>query len=407
MIFGRKDKRVLIYSHDSFGLGHLRRCREIAHALVDAEPRLSVLILSGSPIIGSFDFRARVDFVRIPGVIKLRNGDYTSLKLHIDLEQTMAMRSSIIEHTAKIFDPDIFIVDKEPLGLRGEVENTLALMNERGTPCILGLRDVMDDPALLATEWQRKHVAPALERYYDDIWVYGLPQICDPLEGVEIPQSVRRRMTYTGYLPRSLPKASPQVALEKIDEPYLLITVGGGGDGDQIVDWVLRAYESDPNLPYPALLVLGPFMSSELQNDFLQRANRLDKIEAITFEARMESLMERALGVVCMGGYNTFCEILSFNKRALVIPRTEPRMEQFIRATRAEQLGLVRVLSDQGRRDARAMATALRTLAQQPLPSEVVVPGLMDGRDNVIKLAKQWLRRRRWRGLGLVTARRA
>jgi predicted glycosyltransferase len=33
----RKDKRVLIYSHDSFGLGHLRRCREIAHALVAAD----------------------------------------------------------------------------------------------------------------------------------------------------------------------------------------------------------------------------------------------------------------------------------------------------------------------------------------------------------------------------------
>ena len=93
MIFGRRNKRVLIYSHDSFGLGHLRRCREIAHALVEAEPDLSVLILSGSPIIGSFDFRARVDFVRIPGVIKLRNGNYTPLKLHIDIEQTMAMRA--------------------------------------------------------------------------------------------------------------------------------------------------------------------------------------------------------------------------------------------------------------------------------------------------------------------------
>ena len=184
---GRKDRRILIYSHDSFGLGHLRRCREIAHTLVGAERNLSVLILSGSPIIGSFDFRARVDFVRIPGVIKLRNGEYTSLALHIDTEQTLAMRASIIEHTAKIYDPDIFLVDKEPLGLRGEVETTLAMLKSRGTPCILGLRDVMDDPAALAPEWKRKHVMPALSQYYDDIWVYGLPQICNPLEGVDLP----------------------------------------------------------------------------------------------------------------------------------------------------------------------------------------------------------------------------
>src|SRR5205085_9030768 len=117
----RKDGRILIYSHDTFGLGHLRRCRTIAHALVERYKQLSVLILSGSPIIGSFDFRSRVDFVRVPGVIKLRNGDYTPLNLHIDIAETLSMRASIIHHTYVMFDPDIFIVDKEPVGLRGEV----------------------------------------------------------------------------------------------------------------------------------------------------------------------------------------------------------------------------------------------------------------------------------------------
>ena len=114
-----RDARVLIYSHDTFGLGHLRRCLTIAHALVDQNKDMSVIILTGSPIIGSFNFRARVDFVRIPGVIKLRSGEYTPLSLLIDIDETLAMRDSIIQHTADIFDPDIFIVDKEPLGLRG------------------------------------------------------------------------------------------------------------------------------------------------------------------------------------------------------------------------------------------------------------------------------------------------
>ena len=81
--------RLLIYSHDSFGLGHLRRCRTIAHSLVDHREDLSVLILSGSPIIGSFNFRARVDFIRIPGVIKLRNGGYTSNSLDIDIDEML------------------------------------------------------------------------------------------------------------------------------------------------------------------------------------------------------------------------------------------------------------------------------------------------------------------------------
>ncbi len=399
-----RPKRVLIYSHDTFGLGHLRRCREIAHALVESDENISVLILSGSPIIGSFGFKNRVDFVRIPGVIKLRGGNYVSLKLPLDIEHTLAMRASIIQHTADIFDPDLFIVDKEPLGLRGEVKQTLALLRGKGVPCVLGLRDVMDDPELLAPEWERKKVAPALTNFYDDIWVYGLPQICRPLEGLDLPPSVEHRITYTGYLRRSPPMAALTPKLEKVKEPYILVTVGGGGDGEDIIDWVLRAYESDASLPYPAVMVLGPFMGSKLQDDFLARADRLPNVEAITFDAQVDGLLERAAGVVCMGGYNTFCEVLSFDKRALIVPRTQPRLEQFIRAERAQELGLVRMLLDDGVRDPATMSTAIRTLSQQPLPSQTVVPGLLDGSDNVIKLARQWLDRVR-KPLGLQASR--
>ncbi len=383
-----RQKRVLIYSHDSFGLGHLRRCRAIAHALANDDPEVSVLILSGSPIIGNFDFRRRVDFIRVPGVIKLRNGEYTSLSLGLDVEQTLAVRASIIRHTADIFDPDIFIVDKEPLGLRGEVGETLRLLAERGTPLVLGLRDVMDEPALLAPEWERKNVAPALTGLYDEIWVYGLPQICDPLAEIDLPPAVRRKTVFTGYLRREAAHAerAPRPAF---DRPYLLVTPGGGGDGEALIDWVLRAYERDRRAPHPALLVFGPFMQQDRQAEFARRAAQLPKVKAITFEANIEPLIAAAAGVVAMGGYNTFCEILTFDKPALVVPRTVPRKEQFIRATRAQELGLLSMLPDDGERSASAMATALRHLPQQTRPSDVVVPGLLDGLPNVNRLASR------------------
>ncbi|MSP68441.1 MAG: hypothetical protein EXQ96_10225 [Alphaproteobacteria bacterium] len=390
--------RVLIYSHDTFGLGHLRRCRTIAHSLVAADKTMSVLILSGSPIIGSFDFRARVDFVRVPGVIKLRNGQYTSLNLLINIEQTLAMRSSIIQHTAEIFDPDVLIVDKEPLGLRGEVAPTLEMLKRRGTRLVLGLRDVMDDPDLLGEEWERKNVAPALSRLYDDIWVYGLPQFCDPLAGIGVPNSVRRKLTYTGYLRRTEPllPAAPAI-IDEMGGPYLLVTAGGGGDGEELFDWVLRAYESRRPPTLPALMVFGPFLKSESKVKFLRRVNCLPSVKAITFDANLETLIAHAEGVVAMGGYNTFCEILSFDKRALLVPRTRPRREQAIRASRAQELGLVSMLAPDGSRDARAMATALRQLPQQPLPSEEVVPGLLDGLENVNRLVAHGLTDRRAR----------
>ena len=393
----RQAQRILIYSHDSFGLGHLRRCRTIAHALVENDPNISVLILTGSSIIGSFDFRARVDFVRVPGVIKLRNGDYTPLSLHIDVEQTLRMRASIVQHTADIYDPDLFLVDKEPLGLRGEVHDTLVMLKNRGTPLILGLRDVMDEPSLLAPEWRRKRVVPALRDLYDDIWIYGLEKFCDPLAGIDLPRSVKSKLTYTGYLHRGLATGSgPQMHFQKIDDPFVLVTTGGGGDGDVVIDWVLRAYEEHGRkIPYNALLVLGPFMQSARQAEFLARAGKLKQVEAITFDAHIEHLILRAAGVVAMGGYNTFCEILSFDKRALIVPRTVPRMEQYIRAARADELGLIRMLPEEEYRDASIMARALRQLPEQPLPSMNMLPGMFDGLANVQRLAGEWVARHR------------
>ncbi len=398
-----RHKRILIYSHDSFGLGHLRRCRAIANALVQHDPKVSVLILSGSPIIGNFEFRDRVDFVRLPGVVKLKNGEYVPLKLPMDIEETVALRAAIILHTAEAFDPDVFIVDKEPHGLRGEVLETLHMLKARGTFLVLGLRDILDDPHLLGPEWRNKNVLPTLDNVYDELWVYGLPQICNPLDGLNVPQSVHRKTVYTGYLRRNLrERASTAADFPYLDRPYIMVTAGGGGDGDAMLDWVLRAYENDPDLPVPGFFVFGPFLDADLQASFNARIAKLPNVDSIIFDTQPESLIDNATAIVAMGGYNTFCEILSFNKRALIVPRTQPRLEQFIRASRSQEFGLVKMLIHDAINDLedeapdwRLMATALRHLPQQGLPSEVILPGLLDGLDNVNRLTDIAIARRR------------
>ncbi len=379
-----RHKRILIYSHDSMGLGHLRRCRAIAHALVDAAPALSVLILSGSPIIGSFPFRPRVDFVRVPGVIKLSDGAYTSLNLPFAIEETLEMRASIMRHTAEVFDPDLLIVDKEPLGLRGEIRPVLEWMRGKGRPSVLGLRDIMDEPGALRAEWERKGVLPALDALYDEIWVYGRAGICEPLAGLDIPSSVAAKLRYTGYLRRRAEEEAA-AALPGLPAPYLLITPGGGGDGAALIDWVISAYEADPGLPWPALLVFGPFMPTAERDGFLARLRCDPRLHAITFDAALETLMRDAAGVVAMGGYNTFCEILSFDRPALLVPRTEPRLEQALRAERAAELGLARHLPGDAPRDPAVMAAALRALPGQAPPSQRLPEGLLDGLDCVVQ----------------------
>ena len=362
-----EDARILMYSHDTFGLGHLRRCRTIAHALVEDYRGLEILIISGATIAGAFDYRARVDFVKIPSVIKLRNGEYESMERHRGLEETLKMREAIIRHTAETFQPDIFIVDKEPMGMKGEVESTLTYLKTRGTTLVLGLRDVMDAPHLLDAEWKRKNVMPKIAQYYDHIWVYGPPDFYDPLVGLETPDAVRNKMNFVGFLQRNVPRE--ETTSRRPDSDYVLVTTGGGGDGADLVRDVLNAYKEDRSLNHRALVVLGPYMPARKRFKLTRKASTLPFVEVIEFDNRMEELVAGAKAVVAMGGYNTYCEILSFDKPALIVPRVQPREEQLIRATRATELGLIDMLRPEESADPMRLADALRRLLVRQPPS--------------------------------------
>lgn len=374
--------RILMYSHDTFGLGHLRRCRTIAHAIVERFKGVNVIIISGSQIAGAFDFRARVDFVKIPSVIKLYNGEYNSIGEYIDLEDILTMRKLIIQRTAESFQPDLFIVDKEPLGLKGELEPTLAMLRDSDTKVVLGLRDVMDSPENLAREWATRNTLARMEEYYDRIWVYGPESFWNPLAGLDVSDVLASRIRHVGFLRRELPSAHGYDA-HFLPEEYILVTAGGGGDGSVLMEQVLAAREVDGSNEYPLVMVLGPFMKSENRERIRLRASALANITVIDFEARLELLMRQAVGVVGMCGYNTFCEVLSFDRKALYVPRTHPRHEQYIRASRARELGLCQMLTPDEAAVPQVMARALRELPAMAAPSTALGRDDLSGLDEI------------------------
>ncbi len=377
--------RVLIYSHDTFGLGHIRRCRAIANALIASFPHISILIVSGSSVISSFQFGDGVDYVRIPGVEKQSDGHYGPHHLNLDLDDTIRLRTEIIKQTVLSFDPDVVIVDKEPVGLRGELKPALDILRRRGARIVLGLRDVLDEPAKLLEEWRHSGALDVLDTIYDDIFVYGLESVYQPLAGLPNQQRFAGKTRYLGYLKRAVPSPMPPNRYPRVTkQPFILVTPGGGGDGAGVIDWVISAYEADGTIALPALIVFGPFMSREKRKEFAERIARNPKLEGLGCEPRLELLMNRAHCVVAMGGYNTFCEILSFDKPSLIVPRVRPRLEQAIRAGRAEELGLIDVLYDpsqngEGERDPMVMAAALHALPKRLPPSQAFVPDLLDG----------------------------
>lgn len=328
---------ILMYSHDTYGLGHIRRTMAIASHLL--RENINILILTGSPIVGRFSFPEHMDFVRIPGMIKKTNEEYLPLSIKIDPRHVMNIRKDIITATAKAFKPNLFIVDKEPLGLRKEALPTLKWL-KRCMPearAILGLRDIMDDAVTVQEDWKRKGIYEVLNQFYSEIWVYGNQKFYDPIQEYAIPNNISEKMLFTGYIPRKVPdkKAVRQLRKEQglaKDEKLVVVTTGGGGDGFAVIDMYLNMLESaSASLPFKSVLITGPFMADREIKEVIERAKRLG-VRACQFYRVMEKMFAAADLVVCMGGYNTVCEIISQGTPALIIPREVPRKEQLIRA---------------------------------------------------------------------------
>lgn len=331
---------ILMYSHDTYGLGHIRRTMAIAEQLRKADT--NILILTGSPIAGSLTFPKNVDYVRIPGMIKKAKDEYFPLTIRIDPKQAMEIRQSIIMATVTTFRPDLFIVDKEPQGLKREVVPALEWIHEnlKDTKTILGLRDIMDDAESVKTDWIEKGVYATIEELYSEVWVYGEKDLYNPIIEYDIPESITDKLHFTGYIPRKVPDKNEveQIRLSlnvMRNENLVTVTIGGGGDGFLVLDSYLKMLETmkDQSFlpPFQSLLVTGPFLSKDNKDSILDRACRLG-IHAFEFFPDMEALISASDMVVCMGGYNTICEVISSKTMSLVIPREFPRKEQFIRA---------------------------------------------------------------------------
>ena len=337
---------IMMYSHDTYGLGHIRRTMAIAAHLLG--PRINILILTGSPIAGRFSFPEHIDFVRIPGMIKKTNDEYLPLSIKINARHALDIRKNIITATAKTFQPQLFIVDKEPLGLRKEVLPTLKWLQRcrPGTRAILGLRDIMDDAATIKQDWREKGVYEILQNLYAEIWVYGNREFYDPIDEYDIAESISQKMYFTGYIPRKIPgpEAVRNMRKElgvKPDEKLVVVTTGGGGDGYAVMRTYVSMLESAAKpLPFKSVLITGPFMPKNKRRKIFKRA-RKQGVRGYHFYRQMEKIFAAADLVVCMGGYNSLCEILSQGTPSLVIPREAPRKEQLIRARAFKRHGLV------------------------------------------------------------------
>jgi predicted glycosyltransferase len=382
---GRRRRRIVLYSHDTMGLGHKRRNLLIAQTLGRSDFETDILMISGMRDASDGATPAGVDCLTLPALQKCENGQYQSRRLGLGLKEMIGLRSQLICTAIKNFQPDVLIVDNVPRGVMRELDPTLAYVRSQPQMrCVLGLRDVLDTPDVVQRDWQRADNYAALRYDYDAIWIYGDPNIYDLRQEYGLPPDLIAKIQPLGYLNQCdrlryvrANACNNLAALQLPTDHFVLCLVGGGQDGAALAEAFTQA-------TFPTgmtgVLLTGPFMPPDIQQTLCHQASQHPHLRIVHYLEEPTLLLERASRAIAMGGYNTTCEILSFQKPALLVPRITPRQEQWIRAERLHQMGLVDVLHPD-----RLSAAALTTWLHQPLDPNPVRPAVnLNGLDNLL-----------------------
>jgi predicted glycosyltransferase len=334
--------RILLYSHDTFGLGNIRRTLLLAQEIIDQYPKAAVLLITGSQMIHSFRIPEGVDYIKLPCLDRIDAERYQSRFLLDCSEAVKSTRSAIIERTVLGFEPDLMIVDKRPAGVDGELHDTLNALREHKFPTrlVLGIRDILDEPRRTRESLKKNHSFDIIRDYYDEVWIYGSQSIFDTVNEYGFPADIARITHYCGYLKR------PTVAAGRNDgPPHVLVTTGGGGDGSPMIEAYLEGLSNLPrNVALQSTIVFGPQMSAATRESLVNRFGYLSDVEFREFEPDLTELYAAADVVVSMAGYNTVCELLSFGRNAILVPRAEPVKEQLIRARLLAGAGLFEIV---------------------------------------------------------------
>lgn len=342
--------RILFYSHDTFGLGHFRRCLTIASYLSRHIPNLSVLMLTGLDVHGAFEAPAGVDFVKLPSIWKADADRYQSRHLRVSFARVRRMRKELIRGVTRAFDPHVVVVDNVPRGAEGEMLPTLRHLrgHRPETRIVLTLRDVLDAPEKIVPKWRVQGVYDVLRDFYDEIWVAGSRSVFDPVALYEIPEALVPRVKFCGYVVRSAQPEDVDLARRQLsmkEGPLVVASCGGGGDGSQLMETYLEAAPGLARDGIQSAVFLGPDMPLSLRRALKQRAGaRGGEVLVFDFHPDLVSFLRLASASVSMAGYNTVCEILSLGVPALVVPRVRPRREQVLRADAFAAHGLLEVL---------------------------------------------------------------
>lgn len=308
-----------------------------------------------------------VNCIELPPVVKLGPGRYAPEDPALAGQDVVALRSELLADAVHRLRPDLLLVDRHPRGLLGELDDALSAFetcSPRGQ-AVLGLRDILDEPAAVAAEWDGYRLAETIRRRYPTVLCYGDRSVYDIAAEYDFDDEVAGRIRYTGYLTDG-PLATDPLGVRwrhGIRGRLAVCTLGGGKDAAAVAMAFLDAMMLMKGGGWRGVLITGPYMpASDVER---LRAHPVgDAVKLVPVAEDVPSYLSAADAVLCMGGYNTTCEVLSLAAPAVLVPRIRPRLEQMMRAERLAARGLLDWIHPESLTPA-LVATALERVARR------------------------------------------
>ncbi len=345
-----KGIRVMMYMHDTLGLGRLRRHLKIARALKSAYPDLGIMLVSGSPQAEEFNLPTGVELIRLPSLRKTGDGRYEARLTGLSTEETIQKRLEILINAVGAYSPHIFIADHSHLSMNSEIIPCLEYLREKFPRCrrILGMRGIIDEPSKVIRSWEEQKIYDVLRDLYDHIFIYTTPIFYNPMSAYRLTDDIRRKVYFCGCVVDQDDADSVSASgnlTSSGGEKLVMVTIGGGEYwGEIVIGNFLKALRNNiADLTFKSLVLTGPFIPDDLWKKFNNDSLGLP-VEIIKFTPDTRPYLKQSSLVVSTGGYNTVTDILAHASRAIIIPRIKYRTEQLIRAQRLSYLGLVKLV---------------------------------------------------------------
>ncbi|MDJ0567698.1 MAG: glycosyltransferase [Pleurocapsa sp. MO_192.B19] len=370
-------KKVMFYCQHILGMGHLIRSIEIVRGLI---PDFQVCFINGGQVIKEFEFPQGIEVINIPAV--KTDTEFQELK-PVDDRLTMAevekTRTEILLNVCDRFKPDILIIELFPFGRRPFSFELIPLVEKAksmGTKIVSSVRDIV-----VTKQNQQRHeekVCRLINKYFDMLLIHGDPNFVKLNLSFSRVNDLNCPVHYTGYVVQPVPKLKTLAEINLPRKPLILVSVGGGRFGHDLLECVAETAPLLKNkIPHQIQVFTGPFCPDTVFQKLQNITSDRDNITVERYTSNLLDYMQQADLSIGMSGYNTTMNILSTGVKAMMMAfQGNNDKEQETRVQKLDNLGRVKMIDSQDLQPEKFAQNIIDYLQQQPTALNLNLDGV-------------------------------